>query len=256
MVYLYFLIGLLASVIGALAGFGGGVFMKPILDFLGHYPVATIGVLSSTTVLTMSIVSLWTRRREVKEMNKTEAVLLAVGAVLGGIIGKGIFTSLLDYAWVGAVQTSLLILIFAAVLFYVQFKDKFPSYHIKDKRLMLAMGLLLGLLAAFLDIGGGPHNVALLSLFFAMNAKQAGLISIFIIFFSQMSSLSLTFITADLSSYDLTMLPAMMVGGVLGGAIGSGLSKLLSVRSVEVIFKVVISGLLLLNIYNLYTYLN
>lgn len=256
MIVLYFIIGFLASVIGALAGFGGGVFMKPILDFLGHYPVTTIGVLSSTTVLTMSTVSLWTRRREVKKMNKTEAVLLAGGAVLGGLIGKGIFTLLLDYDWIGAVQTGILIIIFITVLFYVQFKHKFPSYHLKDKWLILLIGVILGLLASFLDIGGGPHNVALLSLFFAMNTKQAGLYSIFIIFFSQISSLSLTFITANIGGYDLTMLPGMMVGGVLGGVAGSSLSKWLSIEKVEVIFKVVISGLVLLNIYNLYVYMN
>ncbi|GAA4063640.1 hypothetical protein [Amphibacillus indicireducens] len=60
----YFIISLLASIIGAIAGIGGGVFIKPILDFLGDYPLATIGILSSTTVLTMSVVSLWTRRRD------------------------------------------------------------------------------------------------------------------------------------------------------------------------------------------------
>lgn len=252
MIFLYFIIGLFASTIGAIAGIGGGVFMKPMLDFLGHYPIATIGVLSSTTVLSMSIVSLWTRRREVKTMDRTQATLLASGAVLGGLIGKGIFTSLLAYAWIGAVQTSLLILIFSAVLFYVQFKEKFPVFHVKDKRLILIIGLCLGLLSAFLDIGGGPHNIALLSLFFAMHAKQAGLYSIFIICFSQLSSLILTIITVDILSYDLTMLPGMIVGGILGGAIGSNLSKWLSMRSVEIIFKVVLSCLVILTIYNLY----
>ncbi|WP_440895023.1 TSUP family transporter [Amphibacillus sp. Q70] len=254
MIFLYFIIGLLASTIGAIAGIGGGVFIKPMLDFLGHYPVATIGVLSSMTVLSMSIVSLWTRRREVKTMDRTQAILLASGAVLGGLIGKGIFTSLLAYSWVGAVQTSLLILIFSAVLFYVQFKENFPVFHVKDKRLILIVGLALGLLSAFLDIGGGPHNIALLSLFFAMHAKQAGLYSIFIICFSQLSSMLLTIISVDLLSYDLAMLPGMIIGGILGGAIGSHLSKWLSLSSVEVVFKVVISGLTILNIYNLYTY--
>src|SRR5699024_10800605 len=73
----YFLIGLLTSVIGAISGLGGGVFIKPILDFFGHYPITTIGVLSSTSVFTMSAVSLWTRRRELKTMDRVQTALLA-----------------------------------------------------------------------------------------------------------------------------------------------------------------------------------
>lgn len=255
MIFIYFLIGLLASTIGAISGLGGGVFIKPILDFMGDYPVATIGILSSTTVLAMSSVSLWTRRREVKQMRKIKAILLASGAVMGGLIGKGIFTSLIDYTWIGTVQTTLLILIFSSVLFYVQFKEKFPRFYLKDRRLILFMGLALGILSAFLDIGGGPHNIALLSIFFAMHAKQAALYSLFIICFSQLSSLILMIVSVDILSYDLTMLPGMIIGGILGGAIGSHLSKWLSMESVEVIFKVSLICLVILNVYNLYIYL-
>lgn len=255
MIIFYFLIGLLASTIGAITGVGGGIFVKPLLDFFGHYPVATIGILSSTSVFSMSAVSLWTRRREVKVMDKEKAFLIAGGAVLGGIIGNRIFASLLAYDWVGAIQTSFLIVIFTAILIYVNFKDKIPQYHVKDKRIMLGMGLLLGLMSAFLDIGGGPYIVSLMSLFFAMHAKKAGLYSIFIIFFAQLSSLLLTTVSGDIFDHNLVMLPGMVIGGILGGALGSNLSKWFSIERVEVIFKIVIAALLLLNIYNLWVYL-
>lgn len=254
-VILYFLISLLASTIGAIAGIGGGVFIKPILDFLGDYPLATIGILSSTTVFTMSLVSLWTRRREVKVMDRATSLLLALGAVIGGLVGKVIFKSLTTYSWVGNVQTISLIIIFSAVLLYVQFKDKFPSFYIKNKSVILAMGLALGVLSAFLDIGGGPHNIALLSLFFAMDAKKSSLYSLFIICFSQLSGLLFTFISTSLSSLSLNMLPGMIIGGVLGGALGSNLSKWFTIRAVEIVFKLSLAGLVLLNLYNLYLYL-
>ncbi|NMA90186.1 MAG: sulfite exporter TauE/SafE family protein [Amphibacillus sp.] len=254
-VILYFLISLLASTIGAIAGIGGGVFIKPILDFLGDYPLATIGILSSTTVFTMSLVSLWTRRREVKVMDRATSLLLALGAVIGGLVGKVIFKSLATYSWVGNVQTISLIIIFSAVLLYVQFKDTFPSFYIKNKSVILAMGLALGVLSAFLDIGGGPHNIALLSLFFAMDAKKSSLYSLFIICFSQLSGLLFTFISTNLSSLSLNMLPGMIIGGVLGGALGSNLSKWFTIRAVEIVFKLSLAGLVLLNLYNLYLYL-
>ncbi|BAM47865.1 sulfite exporter TauE/SafE family protein [Amphibacillus xylanus] len=254
-VILYFLISLLASTIGAIAGIGGGVFIKPILDFLGDYPLATIGILSSTTVFTMSLVSLWTRRREVKVMDRATSLLLALGAVIGGLVGKVIFKYLATYSWVGNVQTISLIIIFSAVLLYVQFKDTFPSFYIKNKSVILAMGLALGVLSAFLDIGGGPHNIAILSLFFAMDAKKSSLYSLFIICFSQLSGLLFTFISTSLSSLSLNMLPGMIIGGVLGGALGSNLSKWFTIRAVEIVFKLSLAGLVLLNLYNLYLYL-
>jgi len=54
---LYFLVSLIATTVGSITGMGGGVIIKPILDFIGTYNAQTIGVISSITVLTMSIIS-------------------------------------------------------------------------------------------------------------------------------------------------------------------------------------------------------
>ena len=55
---LYLLIAIPATTIGALTGMGGGVNMKPVMDMLAQYDVASISMLSSITVFTMSVVSL------------------------------------------------------------------------------------------------------------------------------------------------------------------------------------------------------
>ncbi|HLQ75126.1 MAG TPA: sulfite exporter TauE/SafE family protein, partial [Alloiococcus sp.] len=55
---IYFAVGLIATIFGALAGLGGGVIIKPVLDLLGDYDVGTISVLSAATVFSMSVVSL------------------------------------------------------------------------------------------------------------------------------------------------------------------------------------------------------
>lgn len=59
MTAVYFLIALLATTAGAMTGMGGGVIIKPLLDLLGDYDAATIGVLSALTVFVMSLVSQW-----------------------------------------------------------------------------------------------------------------------------------------------------------------------------------------------------
>lgn len=41
-----------------MTGMGGGVIIKPAMDFIGTYNAQTIGVISSITVFSMSIVSI------------------------------------------------------------------------------------------------------------------------------------------------------------------------------------------------------
>ena len=53
-----FLVCLAASGVGSIAGYGGGVIIKPVLDALHILPVSTISFLSGYTVLSMSIISL------------------------------------------------------------------------------------------------------------------------------------------------------------------------------------------------------
>lgn len=58
---LYFLIAIGATTVGSLTGMGGGVIIKPLMDVLHGFDVQTIGVLSSLTVFSMSVVSIGKR---------------------------------------------------------------------------------------------------------------------------------------------------------------------------------------------------
>lgn len=53
MVLIYFLVALLSTICGSMAGLGGGVIIKPVLDFLGDYNIETIGVLSACTIFSI-----------------------------------------------------------------------------------------------------------------------------------------------------------------------------------------------------------
>ncbi|MFK4998842.1 TSUP family transporter [Bacillus sp. N9] len=89
---IYFLVGLLASTIGAIAGLGGGIIIKPVLDGIGTYDVATIGILSAATVFAMACVSLLKAARSGVKVNGKVSYLLAIGSISGGIIGKFFLT--------------------------------------------------------------------------------------------------------------------------------------------------------------------
>ena len=83
--YLFFLISLFSSTIGAISGIGGGVIIKPVLDATGTLSVSTISWLSGCTVLSMSAVSLLRGRKSGVSLEVRSSTALAIGAALGGI---------------------------------------------------------------------------------------------------------------------------------------------------------------------------
>lgn len=254
MIVLYFLIGLFATTLGAVAGLGGGVIIKPLLDLLGDFDVGTIGVLSAATVLSMASVSLAKVKKTKIKMDKTISLLIAIGSIMGGLLGKGIFNyfinSLQLEQGVAIFQSILLAVLMLIILILTHNSDKIPNFFIKNKLIIVSVGLTLGLLSAFLGIGGGPLNVAVLGLLFAMKSKEAAFNSIFVIFFSQMSALIWIGIDTGFGHYDLSMLVFMIIGGIIGGWIGSSLINCISNKQVKAIFTVSVFIILLINLYN------
>ena len=81
---------------GSLTGMGGGVIIKPLLDLLKGYDVATIGVLSSITVFSMSVVSIGKQILAKTKIPFATAVPLALGSVMGGILGEKFLHIIVD----------------------------------------------------------------------------------------------------------------------------------------------------------------
>lgn len=255
MIIIYFLIGLLASIIGSIAGIGGGVIIKPVLDVFGHYDVGTISILSASTVFSMAVVSLvimiFSKQTEI---DFRTSGLLAVSSMIGGFIGKEIFITFLTFienkTIVSFTQSMMLLILMLIILIYHLSKHKLTSFQLNHAFFILLIGFILGIIAAFLGIGGGPFNIAILTLGFSMTAKAASANSIFIIFFSQISSLLTTRFTTGFIDFDLSMLWYIVAGGVVGGIIGSTILTKVSNKYVNHVFTVAVSLIVLINLYN------
>lgn len=245
---LYFLIALLATTLGAISGFGGGVMIKPVLDAVGHYNSFVIGVLSAFTVLCMAIVSTVRNKRRGFNIDKN-IIFTAIGAFLGGVAGKELFGMLfisISSNLVTLVQAGILIVLLVLVLF----KNKMPQYHITDPKVIIFTGFLLGTLSSFLGIGGGPFNIIVISMLFGVDIKRAMIASIFIILFSQIANMVSTTLFTGFGGYDYSMLYFMIPGGIIGGFIGAEIGGRLSNKTSEKIYYAIIIGLLALNAYN------
>jgi uncharacterized membrane protein YfcA len=85
----------------------------------------------------------------------------------------------------------------------------------------------MGMVSAFLGIGGGPINIMLISFFLSMDTKTSALHSLFIIFLSQLASLAMTAGTGTIPPVPPSALCAMISGGVVRALIGSRQVRLL-----------------------------
>lgn len=256
MVLIYFLVALLSTICGSMAGLGGGVIIKPVLDFLGDYNIETIGVLSACTIFSMALVSVIKQLSYKSKIDIKNTGLLGIGSVIGGLLGQKLLTFILKIVQgriVSLVQSGILALLLIFVYIYMNNKEKFKSYKIDNFILSTIIGIFLGLIAAFLGIGGEPINVAFLTIFFSMEAKNAARDSVLIILFSQASKLLTIAFGTGFSGYDLSMLPYMIFGGVLGGFIGAKFNRIFSNEIILRVFNTITILIIGLNIYNFIT---
>ena len=249
----YFLICLAATTVGGISGVGGGVIIKPVLDAVSGMGTAAVSFLSGCTVLAMTITSMIRSRGGSVKVEKRRGTLLAVGAAVGGILGKELFELVRASggAAVDVSQQSMMILLTAGVFVYTLKKDGIRTRSVGNAAACVLIGLVLGLLSAFLGIGGGPINLAVLSFFFSMDSKTAALNSLYVILFSQAASFLNSVVRNTVPGFDWFVLIAMCVGGVLGGILGRSISARLTNKGVDRLFLGLMAVITLISCYNL-----
>ena len=250
---LYFLICLAATTAGGISGVGGGVIIKPVLDAVSGMGVATVSFLSGCTVLAMTATSMLRSRGGSVKVEKLRGTLLAVGAAVGGILGKELFELVRASGGVTVdiAQQVMMILLTVGVFIYTLNRAKIKTKDVQNAAACVIIGLTLGLLSAFLGIGGGPINLAVLYYFFSMDSKTAALNSLYVILFSQAASFINTLVRGTVPEFDWLVLLAMCVGGVLGGIFGRSISAKLTNKGVDRLFLVIMAVITVISCYNL-----
>lgn len=259
--YLYWFSTLVPCTLGAVAGIGGGIIIKPVLSIIGTLNVAAINYLCAFTIFSMSCVTLALRaRRKQLDVDMHIGIPLALGAVVGGALGKYLFhlvkTSFGSPALLSAVQSGLLATLIAGVFVYSLRKNVIRTHHLQNRMIIFVTSLLLGVIAAFIGIGGGPFNVAILYWFFSMDVKKAVLNSVFIIFFSQLANIIFTICKNMVPDFTWAVFVFMIAGGIAGGVVGTRLSAILSLKGVDKIYNAVLIVVFLLAMYNFCYYYN
>ena len=184
---------------------------------------------------------------------------LAIGAAIGGLFGKELFSyveSLFDTPnTAGAVQAFVLMIITLGTLLYTINKEKVHTLKVTNLIACLIIGFILGGFSSFLGIGGGPINLVVLYFFFTMGTKEAAQNSLYIILFSQITSVCRSLFTTDLSQISLVLLAGMILCGILGGICGRAINKKIDEKHVDKLFIALMVVIIFINIYNTLKYL-
>lgn len=259
--YLYILFWIVsfgASIAGAICGIGGGVIIKPTLDAFGVLSVSTISFLSGCTVLAMTCYSVIKGKMSGESLiDMKTGTPLAIGAAIGGVVGKSMFQALSDMFvnkdMVGAVQAGCLLIITLGTLIYTLKKDKIKTLHVTNAVLCIVIGIVLGIFSSFLGIGGG-RSIWLSCSISSPWRQRSYQNSLYVILFSQITSLINSLVTRTVPEFTIWLLVLMVIGGILGGMSGRIINKKIDSKVVDKLFIILMIVIIFINIYNIYQF--
>lgn len=249
---LYGAVIFIATLLGAFVGLGGGVIIKPMLDLINFHTLQQIAFFSSCAVFAMSVTSTAKHLKNKTPISRKIVLLFATGSVVGGFVGNKLFNYALSVSQtpdtVKSIQSFILSALLILVILSVNLNIK--KYTVKNSTVIILSGLILGVTAAFLGIGGGPINVAVLTILFSFTMRDAAVYSVAIIFFSQISNIITTYINTGFKGFDLKYLIIIIPCAIIGGLIGAKLNRQCKEKTIKSIFTVSVAAITLLSLYN------
>lgn len=254
-----FVVGIIASIIGALTGVGGGIVLKTFYDLVNAGGVLAIGFYSTVLVFTMCIVSVLKQIKSGFSFDWPFLISISVGSIFGGYIGN----SLLNYAakYIPENTTKLIqsVILLITLIFLTIFTNKSSKYRQKEANsnwfAAFWLGLFLGAISIFLAIGGGPLNVSLLVIIFHFTMKQSSIYSIATVFFSQITKIISIIATGQFMKFDPVMIPLLMLAGIIGGYIGTVWNQKISSAKLEQLYTYFMIALVLITGFNVYRFI-
>jgi uncharacterized protein len=137
----------------------------------------------------------------------------------------------------------------------VVLKGKYNTYKKHRIRYYITCGLVIGTIASYLSIGGGPMNILLLSLFFSLDTKRASFYSVVLILVTTGFSLIIDIaMPGQLTAmYNLKPLLYLIPTAMLAGFIGATIGKRLSLKVIDRGLNALLCTMLALNIINILT---
>ena len=227
-----------ASFTLTMVGLGGGLVFSPLFVLLG-FPLGT--ALSASLFLNgIAAVSAAITYYRKKMIDIRTAIPLLVSSTVAAPFGA-MLTGMVDIRVFSVILALVVFLAAMRMIFFGKPPENTVKPHIKGRVLGGgAIGIVVGLIAGLLGIGGGVFIVPLLIYVLKMPTKQAAATSIFIVVFSSFSGF-VAHVSLAGTDWGFILLAAVFsfAGGQLGSMVMSERLKGKAIRQIFGVFLLV-----------------
>lgn len=269
-VFLIFLLGLIFSAFGTVVGFGGAVFMVPILVVVFHVPIEIAVGSTIFALLPSSLISTYFNFRK-KKIDFRAGIFLEIPTIVGTVIGSfltsvlphailetifGVFVSVIGIYTLlnerGGNKTDRKKAVRKDNLFYklnkfgprIISRSKHRAYRISLISALI-FGMLAGIMAGLLGIGGGFLKTPIMINIFGMPSSVAAATALFMIVFTSLTgSISHFFLGHINFVYGLPIVSGFVLGAFIGNRVNIKLSESLISKLIGV--GLILAGLFLI----------
>jgi len=239
------LVGIFIGTMSGFFGIGGGMILTPVLLLLGFDIKSAIGI----SIMQMVFSSLFGSYLNYKKglLLLGEGLFIGSGGFIGGYIGGHV---------TGYVPDSILQGLFFGLLFFALFRLIFSHNHEDDaktkslpKPILFILGLLTGIFAITLGIGGSIILTPLLVGVLHYPIKRAVSVGLFFVVFSSVSGL-LSRLSIGTIDFENGLLVAL--SSLLGVAIGIWLKDVVSSKKHKIALIALYIGAILMLVKNIW----
>lgn len=239
------LVGIFIGTMSGFFGIGGGMILTPVLLLLGFDIKSAIGI----SIMQMVFSSLYGSYLNYKKglLLLGEGLFIGSGGFIGGYIGGHV---------TGYVPDSVLQGLFFGLLFFALFRLIFSHNHEDDaktkslpKPILFILGLLTGIFAITLGIGGSIILTPLLVGVLHYPIKRAVSVGLFFVVFSSVSGL-LSRLSIGTIDFENGLLVAL--SSLLGVAIGIWLKDVVSSKKHKIALIALYIGAILMLVKNIW----
>ena len=256
--------GFVVGFMSGLFGVGGGFLMTPLLIFMGIPPSTAVGT-ESVQILGSSVSGAIAHSRK-KNIDYEIGIFLLIGGIFGSTIGVILFNFLKESGNIDLIINILYVIFLSVIgtlmliestislvkeeknivrkkkrnfLDYLPLKLKFRHSGIYISIILpISVGIITGLLASLMGVGGGFIMVPAMIYLFRMGTVSAIGTSLFQIVFVTLNS-SILQATYNLS-VDLILAIFLLIGGVIGAQYGSKFTSRFKGEQLRVLLALIV----------------
>lgn len=263
--FLIFLLGLIFSAFGTVVGFGGAVFMVPVLVVVFHVPIEIAVGSTIFALLPSSLISTYFNFQK-KKIDFRAGIFLEIPTIIGTVIGS-LLTSVLPHA----ILETIFGVFVSGIGIYTLFKEKGGNKPLGKDNLFyklnkfgpriisrsehkayrislfsaLIFGMLAGIMAGLLGIGGGFLKTPIMINAFGMPSSIAAATALFMIVFTSLTgSISHYFLGHINFVYGAPIISGFVLGAFIGNRLNIKLSE--SLISKLIGLGLILAGLFLI----------